>query len=550
MWSNSNVLAVTKSAVAQLISKGYMSVESGDITALDNQFIVDMGKAVVGDGTDTTGVDILFKSLVNQLGKIIVDSRSYRASLPRLFVDPVQWGSFVEFVSVDLSDVMIDEMWNTDGFIPYNGSKVLSDGTTRTGIEEGMRIAGIEHGYYKPSVLAKLYEKNHGIMVALTVAREQMFTAFKGLGEWESFLAGLYNSVENTLQIKAQIYALMTVSMGIATARANNNEINLLDLYKEETGSTTITADTALSNADFLRFALKTIAEVKDYIRNYNALYNDGEQATFSAESELILLNKFDKACKFSARSVTFNEQLLGIGEYDTVSAWQGAISASDNQAYSFDNASSIVITKDAAKDAGIQTNKSVRIDGVVGVLYDRYAMGITLDKRNTTSQYTASRDTTNLFYHALVNYIVNSHYPIVTFVVRDTIKTLDSPTVAGETGTLWGVTIGNYQSGITVTGNAITGTLTKDTNSDAWTNVWGKGYFLVLKFTKTDTNIKDIFVGLSPSADSMFLQKLDDDMNALFKITDPTAQVLKVRYTDGTNTYTDTYTLSGLTLS
>lgn len=432
MWSNSNVLTVTKSAVAQLISKGYMSVENGNITALDSQYIVDMGKAVVGDGTDTTGVDILFKSLVNQLGKIVIDSRTYRASLPRLFVDPVQWGGFVEFVSVDLSDVMIDEMWNSSGFIPYN---TPASGGVYPGQVEGQRIAGIEHGYYKPSVKAKIYEKNHGIMVALTVAREQMFTAFKGLGEWESFLAGLYNSVENTLQIKAQIYALMTVSMGIATAYYNGNAINLLALYEAETGDLQIDKSTALTKPEFLRYALRVIAETKDYIRDYSALFNDGQQATFSAEPELILLNKFDKACKFNARSVTYNEELLGIGEYDTVSKWQGAVSSGDTQAYSFDNASTIKITAGAATEAkGSTVSDPLTLTGYVGVLYDRYAMGITLDKRNTTSQYTASRDTTNLFYHSLVNYVVNSHYPIVAFYLANTGNETEGNTKGGTT--------------------------------------------------------------------------------------------------------------------
>jgi hypothetical protein len=63
----------------------------------------------------------------------------------------------------------------------------------------------------------------------------------------------------------------------------------------------------------------------------------------------------------------------------------------------------------------------SYAIEGVIGVVYDRMAMGITLDKKKTTSQYSASRDTVNYFYHSLVNYIVNDNYPIVTFVIRDT---------------------------------------------------------------------------------------------------------------------------------
>ena len=46
--------------------------------------------------------------------------------------------------------------------------------------------------------------------------------------------------------------------------------------------------------------------------------------------------------------------------------------------------------------------------------------MGINIDKRKVTTQYTASRDTVNSFYHALERHCVNSHYPIVVFTISD----------------------------------------------------------------------------------------------------------------------------------
>jgi hypothetical protein len=46
--------------------------------------------------------------------------------------------------------------------------------------------------------------------------------------------------------------------------------------------------------------------------------------------------------------------------------------------------------------------------------------MGINVDKKKVTTNYTASRDTVNSFYHALARYSVNSHYPIVVFYISD----------------------------------------------------------------------------------------------------------------------------------
>ena len=411
MWSNQSVVDITKSAIAQLTSSGYMDANY-QLTEINDTTIVDLGKKLnIQDGSiaENSPADIMYKALMSQIGKIVIDSRSYVAQLPSLFVDAINWGLFTEMITYELSDVMVDEMWNPNGFIPYSDTK---------GKQEGERIASIEFGFYKPPVSAKIYKRNHGIMTALTIGREQMFTAFSSADEYSRFIAGLYNSIENTLQLKAEIYALMTVSMGIAKARANKNEINLLHEYNTLTKQS-LTADAYATNEDFQRYCLKRMSDVKSNIMRFTSAYNNHEHITFASEPNVILLNQFANALKFGVRANTYNEKLLGIGSYDTVNSWQ-AVTADGTDMFDFDTASTISLTEASATEAGITTpatNKTIK--HVVGVIYDRLAMGITLDKRKTTSQYSASRDTTNFFYHSLVNYIVNDNYPIVSFTIE-----------------------------------------------------------------------------------------------------------------------------------
>lgn len=412
MWSNQSVVDITKSAIAQLTSSGYMDA-GYQLTEINDATIVDLGnKLNIKDGSiaENSPADIMYKALMSQIGKIVIDSRSYVAQLPNLFVDAINWGLFTEMVTYELSDVMVDEMWNPNGFIPYSDVN---------GKAEGERIASIEFGFYKPPVSAKIYKRNHGIMTALTIGREQMFTAFSSADEYSRFIAGLYNSIENTLQLKAEIYALMTVSMGVAKARANKNEINLLHEYNTLTNQS-LTVNAYATNEDFQRYCLKRMADVKSNIMRFTTAYNNHEHITFASEPNVILLNQFANALKFGVRANTYNEKLLGIGEYDTVNSWQ-AVTANGTDMFDFDTASTISLTEASATEAGITTpatNKTIK--HVVGVIYDRLAMGITLDKRKTTSQYSASRDTTNFFYHSLVNYIVNDNYPIVTFTIAE----------------------------------------------------------------------------------------------------------------------------------
>lgn len=411
MWSSTDILNVTKQAIAEVTGVSDIAATGLDVTVL-----ADIGEKVgidpvTGDVTNTATADIFFKALLSQVGKVVVDTRAYVAQLPSLFVDPTEWGLISEYIKIDLADVMVDEMWNANGFIPY---------TAAGGPAEAQRIAGIAYGCYKPAVNAKIFKKAKGVMVALTVAREQMFTAFSGVAQYEQFVAGLFNAVENTLQLKAEVYALMTVSAGIATADHNNNVVHLITDYAAETGNTApANAGEALSDTVFMAYALKRISETRDYLKRMTVDYNNHQTVTFSSDSRLILLSAFSSAAKFGVRANTYNEELLGIGDYDRVASWQAVTTNNGPRPYDITTASEIILAANAADEIyGTSTQTPKTISNVIGVLYDRQAMGVTLDKRKVTSNYSAPTDTTNYFYHSLVNYVVNDNFPIVVFAL------------------------------------------------------------------------------------------------------------------------------------
>lgn len=123
--------------------------------------------------------------------------------------------------------------------------------------------------------------------------------------------------------------------------------------------------------------------------------------------------------------------------------------------------------------------------------------------------------------------------------------------TVAAETASrnVFGVRTSDMQTGISVSDNAITGTLKYMSESNAITDKWGAGNFLVLKFSDIDERATSVMVGLDPSEGSGLVELIgDSDMNGVFKITDKDTQVFKIVSTDGTRTTTQTFDLSGLT--
>ena len=112
----------------------------------------------------------------------------------------------------------------------------------------------------------------------------------------------------------------------------------------------------------------------------------------------------------------------------------------------------------------------------------------------------------------------------------------------------MFGTDVSDIQSGVSVSGNAITGTL-KYLDTGDIAEYWGDGNFIALKFTNIDPNATSVKVGLDPSYGNGLVEVIDDpDRNGVFKITDKDTQVFKVVTTTSSGTQTDTYILSGLT--
>lgn len=114
-----------------------------------------------------------------------------------------------------------------------------------------------------------------------------------------------------------------------------------------------------------------------------------------------------------------------------------------------------------------------------------------------------------------------------------------------GETN-IFGRKVKTMQTGITITGNAITGTL-KYLSSGAIAQDWGAGHFICLKVSDADPS-KSVKIGLNPSQSSGLVQ-IDEDKNGVFKVTDKDTQRFAVLQNESGNTLLQQFDLSGLTL-
>ena len=128
----------------------------------------------------------------------------------------------------------------------------------------------------------------------------------------------------------------------------------------------------------------------------------------------------------------------------------------------------------------------------------------------------------------------------------------MTSLTVSAEdSGTeLFGVSVSDIQSDVSISNGAATGTLKYLAAGNAITNKWGAGNFIALKFTASSwSNYTSVKVGLEPSATSGLVELINDpDKNGVFKVTNKDIQRFKIVATGSGGEVTQYINLDGLT--
>lgn len=384
-----DVVSLTQNAVAQAMGTEYME-KLGDFSALSSHDLIDVGKDVLDSGS----VDSYVKSLLVQIGKMYIESREYVSELDNIFVDSFDWGGMLERVYFSPAELIEDSMYNLVDKKSYD-----------------------DHIFYEPKVSAKIYEEAKKIMCPISIASdEQISMSFNSFEQLNSFLSGIQQSVKNTIDLGLDCYAHMLISCGIAVSdKATKTAVHLLTEAKEKG---IVPADTtsanALNNEAYLSYCLMRIRQVEKQMHRYTTAFNNGSIPIQAKEVNKILLSDFVTATKFIVKANTYNKDEIGIGKFDEVCSWQAV--KNNDKVFDYVTNSSISISADPNNKLGIGT-EAVEIDNVIGVAYDRMSMGICPFKVKVTTSVTAIADFQNFYHHLLVNYILDSNYPIVAFI-------------------------------------------------------------------------------------------------------------------------------------
>lgn len=321
--------------------------------------IVDVGKEIF----DATDVDNYVKSLVNHIGRVVFVNRPYSGSAPSVLMDGWEYGSILEKISAELPEATENESWE------------LTDGASYD-----------PNIFYKPKVSAKFFNKRVTFEIPMSFTEKQVKESFSNASHLNGFLSMLYSAVDKSMTIKIDSLVMRTINNMIAETLHNFSDtgdytgtgvraVNLLKLYNDDK-DTTLTAEKSIKDPDFIRFASYIMGLYMERLSKISSLFNIGGKDRFTSRDLLhvILLSDFAKASDSFSMSSTFHNEFVALPKGEIVPYWQG--SGTD---YSFSSVSSINV-KTASGD-------TVNASGILGVMFDRDALGVTnLDRRVTTN--------------------------------------------------------------------------------------------------------------------------------------------------------------------
>ena len=369
-----------------------------DIVKEDLTGVVDLGNEVFNQGA----VDNYVKSLVNHIGKVIFVNRPYAGKIPSVLMDAWEFGSVLEKISAEIPAATENDTWN------------LTDGH-----EYKQDI------FHKPVVSAKFFNSKVTFEVPVSITERQVKESFSSAAQLNGFLSMIYSAVEKSMTIKTDALIMRTINnmigetlfadaaaftpSGKALSYASASTVrcvNLLKLYNAAKG-TTLTADKCLTDGEFIRFASYQMGLYADRLQSISKLFNVGGKERFTPKDALhtILLSDFAKAAQAYLYADTKNMEQVLLPNAESVASWQGS-----GQDYGFAHTSAINI-----KTSG---NHEINISGVLGVMFDRDALGVcNLDKRVTTN-YNAKAEFFNNYYKFDAGYFNDTNENFVVFFV------------------------------------------------------------------------------------------------------------------------------------
>ena len=320
----------------------------------------------VGTTLLQSGVDPIISALSQILDRTIFAMRSYNKKFDDITVDEIRWGAVTRKISFIDND--------------------LDTADARLSLVDGTSVD--PYVVKKPKVVQMNYYGNTVYQDSITIFRDQLDSALRDAAEFGRFLSALMTHIDNKhKQIEeAEARGILANFITAKASADSSNAINVLQAYYDETGVTLTPADMfSISNyTDFTRWLAGFMATLADKMSERSLKYHmniTGKEVMRHTDAGN--LRKY-----ISANVANYLDTAVASGLYNPdrlsvitdgmrkMTFWQNI----DNP-YSVQATPAYLNTTTGAVDTALSP---VQVDNIIGVLFDRDALGMV--KRSTWS--------------------------------------------------------------------------------------------------------------------------------------------------------------------
>ena len=362
-----------------------------DLIQEDLTGIVDAGNEIF----NANAFDRFVRSLINHIGKVVFVNRPYSGSAPSVMMDDWRYGSILEKIGSRLPQATENQSWD------------LTDGQSYD-----------PNIFHKPDVYVKFFNKMTTFQIERSVQEKSLYQSFSSATQLNAFLSMLLNEVEKGMTVAFDNLIMRTInnmiaetfynlsSAGTYTGAGNARCINLLSRYNTQYG-VQLTAQQAILNPDFIRYAAYQMALTIDRLTRMSTLFNMGGMERFTPKDyqHVVMLSEFRAAADVFLQSNTFHDEYTKLINAETVPFWQG--SGTD---FAFAETGTIKVKT--------SENHEVEATGILGTIFDRDALGVNGYNSRVDTHWNEPAEFTNYWYKRDARYFNDFNENMVVFYV------------------------------------------------------------------------------------------------------------------------------------
>lgn len=312
-----------------------------DIQAVDTNSLVAMGAEINNLGKR----DIWLNTLARRIGYTIDSYRVYRNKHADLYRTNIEWGAAIQKLTSEMPEA-------------------VSDPTFDIGAMDGQSVD--HYIISNPKVHQRIFDKETPYAFFITISTALLKDAFLSDQAMSSFINQIFGKVRNKIEFTLEELGRLAVANFIINLKPSQ-EYHLVTIYNGMKG-TALTTQSAMFDADFLRWVTGFVGNVSAKMENMSVLYNSDRFDRFTPiqDQRLYMLADFMTQLRTVVSYSAFNAADVKITPNNLVPYWQ----ASGTKA-AMNDWQSITSVKGTICDG---TTRNVT--NLIGILFDRDAIG------------------------------------------------------------------------------------------------------------------------------------------------------------------------------